>query len=147
MTKIWLKKLAIVAVAIGVITAGSPATPASASSCYTPWCGGVMTNNSSGYFWVTNCWGSGTEWYGNFPPCATGGWNAYAANSYFWLAPTDTTANYYWYYDTDAFRIDAGCRMTTWSGSTVVYDNRGSSSHKWIKINNLSKITVQVACW
>ena len=111
-TRLWLKKFAIVAVAIGVIKAGSPATPASASSCYTPWCGGVMTNNGSGYFWVTNCWGSGTEWYGNFPPCATGGWNAYAANSYFWLAPTDTTANYYWYYDTGAFRIDAGCRMT-----------------------------------
>jgi len=123
-------------------------TPASAGTCGTRYCGGVVTNNSSGYVFVSNnwCWSNQSRYWGNTLPCAPN-WNAFAPSSYFLLAPTDTTVNYYSYYDTDAFRVDAGCRMTTWDGGYVIYDNRGSSSPMWVKINNLQRISITVACW
>jgi len=145
--RIWLKRLVVVVAALSVIGVAGPAEPAAASSCYTQYCGGVMTNNSSGLFYVANnwCWGDRDRWWGNILPCAST-WNASAANSYFLLGRPDTTANYYWYYDTDAFRVDARCRMTAWAGTHVIFDNSTSNTPMWVKINNLSNYTVTVAC-
>jgi hypothetical protein len=140
-----LSAVAILAAGLGAVGMGS----ASASSCYTQYCGGVVSNNSNnGFLYVANnwCWGDRSTYWGNTLPCAPS-WNSSGPNSFFLLGHPDTTANYYWYYDTDAFRVDAGCRMTTWDGSTVIYDNRGSSSPMWVKINNLQRISVTVPCW
>lgn len=134
--------------AIGLTIGAGAANPASAGTCGQPYCGGVVTNNSSGLLFVANnwCWGDRTRHWEDTLPCART-WNAYAPNSYFLLGHPDTTVNYSNYYDTDAFRVNAGCRMTVWDGSSTVHDNRGSGTPMWVKINDIQRITVQNPCW
>jgi hypothetical protein len=138
-------RLALVAAAIAAAAAITvPAGPAAASVCTTQYCGGVVTNNSSGLIRVSNmwCWSNISTWYGSTLPCATS-WNAYAYNSFFLLGHPDTTANYYYYYDTDAFRVDAGCQVHVYDGfEDLVFSDRGNATPMWVKITNNQKFTV-----
>lgn len=143
-----LIRLAVAVVSAIGLTVSVTAAPASAGNCTTKYCGGVVTNNSAGLVYVANdwCWPDRNRVWGNTLFCAPN-WNSSASHSYFLLGHPDTTVNYSFYYDTDAFRVDAGCRMTVWDGSSTVHDNRGSSSPMWVKINNIQRISVSNACW
>src|SRR5690348_2741577 len=90
----WFARIAVVAVASGLLVGTSLATSASASVCHTRGCGGAITNNSSGYFFVTNNWclTQTTPYYGNVLPCnPPQTWNDSDWNSYFLLTPGSTT--------------------------------------------------------
>ncbi|HEY6797054.1 MAG TPA: hypothetical protein VI248_20465 [Kineosporiaceae bacterium] len=137
---------ALLLASAGTLLAGS--APASATVCTTRGCGGIVRNNSSGLVRVSNnwCWGNKYVYYGNTLPCATT-WSSTSYKSFFLLGHPDDTTNYYYYYDTDAFRVDARCKMTTWSGTHVIYDNSTSDTPMWVKINNDSDVTITLACW
>jgi hypothetical protein len=137
-----LKRLALVAVATLAFVGAVPASPASAGTCSTRGCGGIVYNNSSGLFRVANnwCWPDRTTWRGTTLSCASS-WNAYAPNSFFVLGHPDTTLNYSFYYDTDAFRVDPNCVYYD-TTSSFTYDNRGWSSPLWVKINNWSVVHI-----
>ena len=140
-----LTRRAVVVAMLGSLIALAPASPAAAGTCGTPWCGGWVINNSnSGVFVrVANnwCWSNLSTYYGNTLPCAPT-WSAYARNSFFLLAPGDQTNNYSYYYDTDAIRIDKGCKVYWYNGYTQIYDNTYGSAPMWIKLNNLSGVRI-----
>lgn len=145
MLRRWIKKLGVVVAATAALAIVTPTSPAVAGTCTTKYCGGIMTNSSSGsiggLFFVSNnwCWSNRSEWYGSTLPCATK-WSAYAYNSYFMLGHPDTTSNYPYYYDTDAFRIDPGCQLNASDGT--IYRNYDTTTPLWRKINNLSDIRI-----
>ena len=138
-------RLAVVLAALGSLVAIAPASPAAAGTCGTPGCGGYVINSGSSgvYVFVSNnwCWSSSNPYFGSTLPCAPT-WNAFAYNSYFLLAPGDNTNNYSHYYDTDAIRIDKGCKVFWYNGTTNFYDNTFGSAAMWVKLTNLSGFTV-----
>ncbi|MCU7723304.1 hypothetical protein ODJ79_06245 [Actinoplanes sp. KI2] len=149
-----MKKLLARTAAAVVLLSGlvglTPSSPAMASTCSTKGCGGEVTNHSSRLVYVVNCWLSSNPgtWRGNIPSCATQ-WSAYASNAYFALGHPDTTNNYPKYYDTDAFRVDAGCVLTESDngGANQVYNNKGNSTPLWVKISNPSGVLIySVVC-
>ena len=144
MLKKWVGRLAVAAVAIGTMVGVSPDAPASASVCTTRNCGGVITNTQSKGIFVANnwCWSNKTRYYGNTLPCAPT-WSDSSYQSYFLLLSGDSTADFYYFYDTDAFRVDAGCKVImTDGGGYFAFDNLGGSQPMWAKISNVSKVRV-----
>lgn len=117
-------------------------SPAAAGTCSTPGCGGVVTNGASQSIAVANCWsGTGTRNYSTNLPSSwcPNGWSTTKAGAMMNLGRGDSTYGYSKYYDTDAFRVYAGCRVVgNWggaSGSQFVFDRRGLSS-MWVKITD-----------
>ena len=149
--KKWSARIAVAAVAGGLLVGTSLATSASATVCYTKGCGGAITNHSTRYFFVTNNWclTQTTPWYGDHLSCKVNGvlvpqtWSQRDWNSYFLLPTGDTTLNYDHYYDTDAFRIDGHCTVVVQDSSgsaTRIYNS--SSTPMWHKIRDFDKLTV-----
>jgi hypothetical protein len=113
--------------------------PASASTCNTPGCGGVVTNHSTLLtILISNnwCWSDRSTDVEEHLPCAP---NHNVSNSYradFELPRGATSESYYYYYDTDAIRMYRGCRTMIAEGPfTFVYDRTGLPS-MWVKISN-----------
>src|SRR5262245_57406841 len=87
---------AIAAMVVATVLLLVPGTPASATVCYTPGCGGVLYNHSSTSIMVTNCWSGGSTYVGFYPPCTTN-YDPWAYDSWMYVAPNDTTLNWYYY--------------------------------------------------
>lgn len=150
--KKWIARSAVSAIVIGVVALVTPTIPAAAgtvdpaSTCSTPYCGGIITNHASRGIFVANnwCWSTSNPYFGSTLPCAPT-WNDHAYNSFFYLGIGDTTLNYPYYYDTDAFRVDANCIVTVYDGfENITYSNRGSSIARWEKISSVQRYTVQI---
>lgn len=115
--------------------------PAAAGTCGTPWCGGVVSNGASESIAVANCWGTASRYYSNNMPSdvCPNGWSTTKHGAMMNLGRGDATLSYSKYYDTDGFRVYAGCRVIgNWgsaSGSQFVFDRRGLSS-MWVKITS-----------
>lgn len=135
--RIWITIIAVVS----VLFVGSTATPAAAGTCTTQWCGGVVSNNSSSSIAVTNCWpGTSTRYYGDTLSCMTNGWAYNKRNAGMLLGRGDSTLSYYYYYDTDGFRVFKGCKVIGYwgglGGTPFSFDRHGYSTSMWVKINN-----------
>jgi hypothetical protein len=141
--KKWSTRIAVAAVAGGMLLGTSLATSASAGVCTTRGCGGVITNDSSRGIFVSNnwCWNSQSAYYGNTLPCATT-WNDSAYRSYFYLLGGDSTADFYYFYDTDAYRIDPHCTVTFAAGAGFTSMSNSSSTPLWRKITNIANMRV-----
>jgi hypothetical protein len=141
----------VVALAGVVMTAA----PASAGTCNSPGCGGVVDHLPSSVgccLEVANCWSDAYGWvyYGDSPPCTQ---NRYSSNipptsttgTMFYIFPGETTATLRYYYDTDAFKVRANCIMNFYDGSTIDRRGRGPA---WYKITNLNyKSVTQYRCF
>jgi len=124
--KKWIARAAVAVAAFAGVVAISPASPAEASVCTTKGCGGEVANNSSRLVYVTNCWLSSNPatWRGTKPSCATQ-YTTAAYNAYFAMGHPDVTNHYYHFYDTDAFRVDAGCVLNMNDGfANRTFNNR-----------------------
>ena len=152
----WSARIAMAAVAGGLLVGTSLATSASASVCYTRGCGGEITNDSTKGIFVTNNWcrNSTANWYVNFISCKNSAgvyvqqtWSDTSWNSYFLLLPGDTTADFDHFYDTDAYRVDPHCEVVFDAGGTNVSVYNSSSTPMWKKINNWQNLrVVKIAC-
>lgn len=126
------------------------ASPASATTCPTPECGGVVRNVTSASVWVSNCWQDGGETReGASPPCATNGASQNRVNAIWFLGQNQVSTDLgRFYYDVDAVQMVAGCRTSfqTLAGLRV-YDRRGLSS-LWVKISSEEKgaVVTRVVC-
>ncbi|WP_343449058.1 hypothetical protein [Micromonospora oryzae] len=144
----------LTAVAIATISTIT-ATPSSASAgtCTIPGCGGIVNNygTSPWSIRVANnwCWSSQTTYVGDTLPCVTnpGSSNTYQAD--FELPYNKTTGTYYFYYDTDAFRVYRGCKVTYHLNSIgpLTNDRRSLTTSLWIKISSVDRVTIDsIAC-
>lgn len=132
----------------GSAAVASPVSPASV--CTTPGCGGVVTNGASNLpIRITNnwCWSDRSRYEGDSLPCVT---HANDPNHYqadFELPSRQTSKSYYYYYDTDAYRIYRGCVVRgNEGGSTFDIDRRGKPS-LWIKISNGTTVNIaSISC-
>src|SRR4051812_34158343 len=125
---------------------------AQASTCNKPYCGGVVNNNNnrSNRFpiRVANCWdGDGFRIYRDQLQCVRSPGRPDLPNADFELAPGTTTAVYYNYYDTDAFRAFRGCRTVyqVGSGPYQAEDRHGQSS-VWIRIRAAQVNIISIDC-
>ncbi|MGW3349594.1 hypothetical protein ACWDA3_40380 [Nonomuraea rubra] len=115
--------------------------PAAAGGCGSPGCGGEVSNNTSRYIQIANCWyESDGYWYqegdhlsctgapvriGNVPDARIG------------LAPGDWSSEgqYSAYYDTDAVKFPGGCRTTYhWWGTLQSVEDRRNKPALWVRI-------------
>ncbi|MGN9808597.1 hypothetical protein ACTMSW_04475 [Micromonospora sp. BQ11] len=120
-------------------TAGSPA---SAGTCSTPRCGGVVENDAASGpgVYIANCWsGTASTYAGDNLPCTNNRVSSTTYPAAWFLTPGQSSSSYPKYYDTDAYKVGANCVMTT-SGTTI--DRRGRGS-VWYKITNVNRIYVQ----
>lgn len=139
--KKWSARIAAAAVVGGLLVGAPLATSASAGTCTTRGCGGVITNASGKGIFVSNnwCWDTTSQYYGNTLPCATT-WNDSAYRSYFLLLSGHSTTEFYYYYDTDAYRIDPHCTVSFEAGSTFTSITNSSSTPMWRKITNIANM-------
>ncbi|MFI6283130.1 hypothetical protein [Streptomyces sp. NPDC050988] len=146
-----LVALLTAALAAIMITA---ANPASAGTCTTPYCGGVVRipssaggNSIGNGVAITNCWNSGGFDYGDSHPCMRNGWSntSYYAGKY--LFRGQTSASYYHYYDVDGFRVFRGCTVRGyWDGGSAFSFYAGSTS-MWVRITGTSEAVItSVSC-
>jgi hypothetical protein len=136
-----VKRLAVGVIAVAMASSllvAPMADQASAGTCTTPYCGGVVINNSRTSIGVANCWDTafGGFDYGDQLDCMWNGWNLYAYNAGIRIGPYDSSAGYYHYYDVDGFRVFRGCRVWgEWNGDRPFSFNRqGYSTSLWVRI-------------
>src|SRR5215813_8893017 len=123
---------------VGLLTT-VPASPAAASTCGTPGCGGVVYNatGSGDYVYVTNGWctAAGVQRSPDLSVCGINTYSQHLTHAMYWVAPghSSTSLGSY-YYDVDGFRARGGCfTKVSQAGSILAYDRRGKSD-LWIKI-------------
>ncbi|MFI6920810.1 hypothetical protein ACIBIZ_12730 [Nonomuraea spiralis] len=138
-----LASAAFAAIAVPAQAADASAVE-TAGTCDYSGCGGIVWNfGSSKYVTVANCWQAGsTTYYGEKPPCVTNGYQSSMRNAMWWLARGEATDDLPYYYDTDAFKVDAGCVMKyIKDGYNYTRDRRGLSS-MWEKISDSTSVRV-----
>ena len=128
----------VLALVVGLFTA-LEASPAAASTCGTPGCGGVIYNGSSSYVDVTNDWctAAGLSTIDLYAAC---GINTYSQNMthamWFVSSGTSSTSIGYYYYDVDGFQARGGCVTRAYdAGYLLAWDRRGKGD-LWIKISS-----------
>lgn len=130
-----------VAVATATVSILATAVPASAAACGTPGCGGIVQNTSSSGpgVYVSNCWtGSASTYSGESPPCTNGRVSLNQANAMYFVSPGQTTRNWRYYYDVDAYKVGANCVLNR---AGVITDRRGLGT-VWYKITDVARVNI-----
>jgi hypothetical protein len=148
----WALRGSVAAALVAALVGPTAATPASAGVCYSPGCGGEVTNNARMSILITNCW---KDTYGTWEPgdhldCVPvanrGTWDA--RNADVELLPTQYSTYAYYYYDVDAIRFYRNCvtKYHFWGGSQQTEDRRGKSSI-WRKIYDPNHVYIDsISC-
>jgi hypothetical protein len=129
------------AAATATVSILATASPASAAPCGSPGCGGIVQNTGSSGpgVYVANCWSGASTYSGESPPCTNGRVSLNQANAMYFVSPGQTTRNWRYYYDVDAYKVGANCVLNM---DGVVTDRRGRGPI-WYKITDAARKNIQ----